>query len=70
MTIGTIVLEDERADPIWRSTLKLDKNLGMLLLAIWLIVTGLASLGVSFSGIGTITGLLALASGILLLMRR
>jgi hypothetical protein len=50
--------------------LKLDKNLGMLLLAIWLIVTGLASLGVSFSGAGTITGLLAMASGILLLMRR
>ncbi len=50
--------------------MKLDKNLGMLLLAIWLIVTGLTALGVSFSGIGTVTGLLAMASGILLVMKR
>ncbi len=50
--------------------LKLDRNLGMLLLAIWLIVTGLTRLGISFSGISTIEGLLALASGILLVMKR
>lgn len=42
----------------------------MLLLAIWLIVTGLATLGISFSGVGTINGLLALASGILLVIKR
>jgi hypothetical protein len=53
-----------------RGTLKLDRNLGMLLLAIWLILTGLSALGVSFSGVGTITGLLAVASGIVLVMKR
>jgi hypothetical protein len=50
--------------------LKLDRNLGMLLLAIWLIVTGLTALGVGFDGVGTIKGLLALAAGILLVMKR
>jgi hypothetical protein len=52
------------------STLKLDKNLGMLLLAIWLLLTGLAVLGVSFSGLRTVQGLLAVAAGILLIIRR
>jgi hypothetical protein len=42
----------------------------MLLLSVWLIVTGLSTLGVGFSGLGTIQGLLALASGILLVMKR
>ena len=50
--------------------MKLDKNLGMLLLAIWLLLTGLAVLGVSFSGLVTVQGLLAIAAGILLIVRR
>jgi len=50
--------------------LKLDKNLGMLLLAVWLLLTGLTALGVSFSGVGTLQGLLAIAAGILLIIRR
>lgn len=46
-------------------------NLGMLLLAIWLIVTGLIALiGLSFAGLNVIMGLLALAAGILLLIGR
>lgn len=51
--------------------MKITRRLGMLLLAIWLILTGLASLfNVSFSGMGIIVGILALAAGILLLLDR
>jgi hypothetical protein len=49
--------------------MKLPKNLGMLLLAIWLILTGLAGF-VSLGGLGVILNLLAIAAGILLLLRR
>ena len=46
------------------------KSLGMTLLAIWLIVTGLSALGLTFAGLGTILALLAIAAGILILMGR
>ena len=47
------------------------KNLGMLLLAIYLIVVGIGGLGVlSLAGIGTIIAILALAAGILILIGR
>jgi hypothetical protein len=52
-----------------RPRMKLPKNLGMLLLAIWLILTGLAGF-VSLGSLGIILNLLAIAAGILLLMRR
>ena len=46
-------------------------NLGMLLLAIWLILTGLMPLlDLSFQGVGTIMAILAVASGVLLLIGR
>ncbi len=42
---------------------------GFVLLAIWLILTGLiALLGLSFSGLSLIMGLLALLAGILILL--
>jgi hypothetical protein len=51
--------------------MKLTKNLGMLLLGIWLIVTGLISLlNLSFSGLGFITALLAIAAGVLISLGR
>ena len=51
--------------------MNLTKNLGMLLLAIWLIVTGLvALLGLSFSGLPLIMAILAIAAGILILIGR
>jgi len=54
------------ADPM---PIKIKGNLGMLLLAILLILQGLVSLlGLSFSGIGMILGILALAAGIALLL--
>jgi|WetSurMetagenome_2_1015567.scaffolds.fasta_scaffold39276_3 hypothetical protein len=51
--------------------MRLNRNVGMLLLAIWLIIWGLNSLfGFTFSGLGLILGILALAAGVLLLIGR
>lgn len=45
------------------------KNLGMLLLAIWLIATGLIPLlAISFVNIGPVMALLAIAAGVLILL--
>lgn len=51
--------------------MKLTKNLGMLLLGLWLIVHGLEPLiNLSFSGLGTIMGIVAIAAGVLILVGR
>jgi hypothetical protein len=51
--------------------IRVTRNLGMLLLAIWLILTGLMPLlNLSFQGVGTIMAILAIASGVLLLIGR
>jgi len=51
--------------------IKLTKGLGTLLLAIWLIMTGLMQLfSISFPLSGTVMGVLALAAGVLMLLRR
>ena len=51
--------------------MKITKNFGMLLLAIWLILTGLIELlGLSFHGLSILMGLLAIAAGVILLIRR
>jgi hypothetical protein len=53
------------------NNMRLTKNLGMLLLAIWLILTGLtALLGFSFQGLPMIMAILALAAGVLVLLGR
>lgn len=44
------------------------KNLGLLCLSAWLILTGLASFGISLPSI--VMGILALAAGILILIGR
>ena len=47
------------------------KNIGMLLLSIWLILNGLIALfSLSFNGLGVIMGLLAIAAGIFILLGR
>ena len=47
------------------------KNLGMLLLAIYLIVTGVLGLGIiTISGLGTILAIVAIAAGVLILIGR
>jgi len=51
--------------------MKLTKNLGMLLLGIWLIATGLIPLlNLSISGLGTLMAILAIAAGALILVGR
>jgi hypothetical protein len=51
--------------------MNITKNLGMLLLSIWLILTGLiALLSFSFAGLSVIMAILALAAGILILIGR
>jgi hypothetical protein len=51
--------------------MKVTKNVGLLLLAIWLVLTGLVPLmHLSFSGLGMLMSILAIAAGILLLIGR
>jgi hypothetical protein len=51
--------------------MKLIKNFGLLLLAAWLILTGLIPLfNLSFSGLGTVMSILAVAAGVLIVVGR
>lgn len=53
------------------NSVKVPRNLGMMLLSIWLILTGLIPLfNLSFSGLGTLMAVGAIAAGILLLLGR
>jgi len=52
-------------------TMKLTKNIGMLLLGIWLILEGLIPLlNISFSGLGTVMALLVITAGVFILVER
>jgi len=46
-----------------------NRNIGFLLLAIWLILTGLSAF-ISLGGLGTILALLAIAAGVFILLNR
>jgi len=50
--------------------MKLTKNLGMLLLGIWLIVKGLSAFVPSLASLGTVLDVLAIAAGVLILLGR
>jgi hypothetical protein len=50
--------------------LNFTKNIGMLLLSIWLILTGLTVFIPAISGLGVILGLLAIAAGVFILLGR
>jgi hypothetical protein len=51
--------------------MQLSKNLSMLLLGIWLILTGLIPLlSISFSGISTLMAILAIVAGALIALGR
>ena len=51
--------------------MKLPNSLGMLLLGIWLILTGLIPLlSLGFSGLGTLMAILAIAAGVLIVLKR
>lgn len=46
------------------------KNIGMLLLAIWLILTGLAAFIPAIGGLGVVLALLAIVAGVFILLGR
>jgi len=51
--------------------MRMPKNLGMILLAVWLILWGLLPLlQISFAHSGTLLEVLAIAAGVLLLLQR
>jgi uncharacterized membrane protein HdeD (DUF308 family) len=52
--------------------MNLTKNIGMLLLGIWLIISGIVALvpAVYFNGLGAIMAILAIIAGILVLMNK
>jgi len=51
--------------------MKLTSNIGMLLLAAWLVLTGLIPLlNFNFSGLGVVMAVLAIAAGILIVVGR
>ena len=51
--------------------MRLTRNVGMLLLGIWLILTGLLQIAsISIAGLGIIMALLAIVAGILILIGR
>jgi len=50
--------------------MRITSNIGMLLLAIWLILTGLLVLIPALGGLGILLPILALAAGIFLLLGR
>jgi hypothetical protein len=49
--------------------MRFNRNIGFLLLAIWLILTGLSAF-VPMGGLGPILALLAIAAGVFILMGR
>jgi hypothetical protein len=49
--------------------MNITKNIGFLLLAIWLILTGLSAF-ISLGGLGVILALLAIAAGVFILIGR
>lgn len=49
--------------------MKITRNIGLLLLAIWLILTGLSSF-VAMAGLGPILAILAIAAGVFILIGR
>jgi hypothetical protein len=51
--------------------MKVTRNVGTLLLAVWLILTGLIPvLNLSFSGLNTVMAILAIAAGVLIVVGR
>lgn len=50
--------------------MKITRNIGFLLLAIWLILTGLAGVVPGLAGLGMVMAILAIAAGIFILIGR
>jgi hypothetical protein len=52
------------------ATMAVTRNIGMLVLAIWLILTGLMGLGVAIGNMSPILAILALIAGVAILLGR
>ncbi len=50
--------------------MKLNRNLGTSLLAIWLIVSGLRAFGLAFPNLDVLLSIVAMAAGVLILLGR
>ena len=50
--------------------MKFNKNIGFLLLAVWLILTGLTPFIPMLAGLGVILAILAIAAGVLIILNR
>jgi hypothetical protein len=50
--------------------MRLDNNLGTLLLAVWLIVMGLRSFGLAFPNLDIMLSIVAIVAGVLILLGR
>ncbi len=50
--------------------MKITKNIGFLLLSIWLILMGLSSFIPAIAGLGPILAILAIAAGVFILLNR
>jgi hypothetical protein len=49
---------------------KITRNIGMLLLALWLILYGLFALIPAFNGLSIVLAILAIAAGVFILLNR
>jgi hypothetical protein len=71
LAAGVLILVSPARLGAGSGALRLAGSWGMLLLAIWLIITGLLPLlSISIPAIGTILAVLAIAAGVLMLLRR
>jgi uncharacterized membrane protein HdeD (DUF308 family) len=53
------------------NTVRMPNNLGILLLAVWLILTGIIPLfDLTFSGLSLVMAILAIVTGVLLILNR
>ena len=50
--------------------MQITRNIGMLLLAVWLILTGLAAFIPVLAGLGVVLAILAIVAGIFILLQR
>ena len=50
--------------------MQITRNIGMLLLAVWLILTGLAAFIPALAGLGVVLAILAIVAGIFILLQR
>ena len=50
--------------------MKITRNIGMLLLSVWLILWGLSSFIPALAGLGVVLAILAIVAGIFILLQR